>query len=154
MIQVIKLSTAQVMSTVYRDIKYGKIREGSRIFPVLRGGYPIALMLAYLNSCVIVDDLSKADVIVDDIIASGATREKYAELSTAQFYAPYTADNCDVWYVFPWEKSKEDDATEILSRMLQHSGIAVTDANLRELESTFDSFAEAVRTRTEEAQQS
>jgi len=109
---------------------------GKKIYPVLRGGYPLAALLEAHNGCTIVDTPQEAEIIVDDIIASGATMAKYArDFYWIPFWAPLKVENEEVWIVFPWEKSAEADFTELLTRILQHQGKPVnqtTLANLKE----------------------
>lgn len=97
-----------------------------RVFGIPRGGWNIAYALSRLDLASIVDTPEEADVIVDDVIDSGKTREKYAELFPAiPFWAPYdkTAEPTKFpWIVFPWEGSGETDAEELVARILQYIG--------------------------------
>jgi GTP cyclohydrolase I len=69
--------------------------------------------------------LEEADVVVDDIVASGATRERCKKANpTAAFGALIEAyQKRDLtWYVFPWEGTVETSADDIPLRMLQFIG--------------------------------
>jgi GTP cyclohydrolase IA len=113
-----------------------------KIYGVPRGGVPVAYLLAAVVSpfytATVIEDPMMADVIVDDIIDSGATQEKYRTLyphtpflALADYleevepnnvvYAnglPRTKD----WLVFPWEESEEGSASDIVLRLLQYIG--------------------------------
>ena len=97
------------------------------LYGVPRGGVTAAAFLAAsLNeqtNCggFAVCDPREADVIVDDLIDSGRTRENYKNHHpdkpfVALFYKP------DHWLVFPWEASEEQSANDIPVRLLQYIG--------------------------------
>jgi GTP cyclohydrolase IA len=100
-----------------------------RIFGVPRGGVPAAYLVAGeldVRSTV-VDDVRDADIIVDDVIDSGATRERYAKLSASPFYALIDKTKEDDfkgrWVEFPWERTDaSSNEEEIILRLLQYIG--------------------------------
>ena len=95
-----------------------------RICPVPRGGVPVAyLLLPYLLNAEIVDQPSEADVIVDDLIDSGSTMERYSDYD-APFFALFDKrkEFQGQWLVFPWEHSEEGSAEDIATRLLQFIG--------------------------------
>jgi GTP cyclohydrolase I len=101
------------------------------IYGVPRGGVPVAYLLSGLLGCRVTDHPERADVIVDDIIASGATLNHFCgSFPHTPFYAlinqqdPSEADAAGVWFVFPWEESHNQDAsaTDIPLRLLQRIG--------------------------------
>lgn len=103
------------------------------VYAVPRGGVPVAMMLAEYMSVIFVSDVSRADIIVDDIIDSGATRARlkgetmrphgadtfYALIDKTSHDNPYRG-----WVVFPWEVSEDGDqsVTDNVTRLLQHMG--------------------------------
>jgi len=101
-----------------------------RIFPVPRGGIPVA----YAVSCmvpgsIIVNTPHMADVIVDDIIDSGATREKfpshvhfYAIANKCEKYTELASMQSNDWVVFPWEKKGDGEIEDNVTRILQYIG--------------------------------
>jgi GTP cyclohydrolase I len=95
---------------------------GVKVYPVPKGGMCLA---AYLRHAEVVDDPEQADVILDDIIDSGATRERYAHLA-AHFHAAVDKQGKDSeagWVVFPWEARDEDTGpTDAVVRLLQCVG--------------------------------
>jgi GTP cyclohydrolase I len=94
------------------------------VWGVPRGGWCIAQMLVQLELAYQVYGSEPdpfADVIVDDIIHTGRTRSKWLEkYPNKMFYAPF--ENETEWLVFPWEKGKEEDAEELVTRILEHVG--------------------------------
>lgn len=105
----------------------------AKLYPVPRGGIHAAqAVLHALAGChfSITNDLSQADVIVDDIVDSGETRKRYAEKCSLPFYALVNKlDNPDPnWIVFPWEnfpdepKGEADGPTDAVVRLLEFIG--------------------------------
>lgn len=107
-----------------------------KIYGVPRGGVCIASICATVytsrgNFPVFVNSPGSADIIVDDIIDSGATRERV--LSLAKPGTPFVAaidktdPECEYrnsgWIVFPWEnKDDEKDIGEYIDRVRQYFG--------------------------------
>lgn len=95
------------VNTLDKSLKY---------YGVPRGGQYISAML---NPA---DTIEEADVIIDDLIDSGKTRERYK-----QYNKPFiglfdkTIELQDKWIVFPWEL-KEEPAEDNLIRILQYIG--------------------------------
>jgi len=105
------------------------------IYPVPRGGVPVAYLAKAINpSLLIVDSPNDADWIVDDIIDTGSTREKYAGHNFAAMvgkrglitidtaggetvtgcyqFNPFPANTAE-WIEFPWENSNWSDDDSI-----------------------------------------
>jgi len=99
-----------------------------KLYGVPRGGIPAAFAVAnqlreiYIYST-IVDDPNEADAIIDDLIDSGRTRERY---QAKPFYALFDKRRMQdkPWLVMPWEATEEHDesATDIVTRLLQYIG--------------------------------
>lgn len=93
------------------------------LYGVPRGGIPVAYAIAAQLSEVfrVVDSPDEADVIVDDIVDSGATRAKF---EGKPFWAlidknhEFIAD----WIVFPWEGSADAGIRDHVIRILQFIG--------------------------------
>lgn len=102
--------------------------EVLRVYGVPRGGTPVAFGLR--TCCEIVNDPAKADFIVDDIVDSGRTREKFQKQFPGKpFYAlvDKTDTECPsglkaAWIVFPWEGTEEGSSEDIFIRLLQYIG--------------------------------
>jgi GTP cyclohydrolase IA len=93
------------------------------LYGVPRGGIPAAYAVAsFLPKSVIVEHPSEADYIVDDVVDSGTTAERYVgRFPVTPFYSlfPPSAD----WLVFPWEVGDTDaSADDIPTRLLQFVG--------------------------------
>lgn len=92
-----------------------------KYYGVPRGGQPIA---ALLNP---VDSPEEADIIIDDLIDSGATRKRYQnKFPDKPFVALYNKkvekNLHDKWLVFPWEKdgATEKEIEENVARFIQY----------------------------------
>lgn len=98
-----------------------------KVYPIPRGGIPVAYaLLPYVHS-EIVDDPAIADIFVDDLIDSGRTRERFMETYPGkEFFALLDkTDTGSGWVVFPWEVTadgKDQSADDIVVRLLQHIG--------------------------------
>lgn len=99
-----------------------------KIYPVPRGGVPVAYLLSSLGDYEIVNSPEEALVIVDDIVDSGETRRRYIES-----YRPFafislvhqlTPIEEKTWIVFPWEQeeSGEEGIGKNVTRILQYVG--------------------------------
>lgn len=102
-----------------------------KMYPVPRGGVPVALALVGLLklpnyvTVILVDSLKDCDIVVDDIVDSGNTKQEILnELKTLKkvdvpFFALLDHSKLTVedrlvkpWVVFPWESvNKEQDDT-------------------------------------------
>lgn len=111
--------------------RYG--RDPIRAYPVPRGGVPVALALAAMHPLKLVDDPANADIVIDDLIDSGATRDRFGHLP---FYvlidkkqdAPYR----NAWIEFPWEVGSDGGIEDNIVRLLQYVGEDPTRGGLAE----------------------
>lgn len=115
------------------------------LYGVPRGGVPAAYAVSHVLSSEYrlpvgyTDDPDLADVIVDDLVDSGTTRDRYrARYPGTPFCALYDKQvDPGVrgrWVVFPWERTTEhdDSATDIVVRLLQVIGEDPTREGLRD----------------------
>lgn len=66
--------------------------------------------------------IEEADIILDDIIASGRTREKYKKMFPEKpFYALYDVSEKPEWLEFPWEEG-ETDTEDLIVRQIEYIG--------------------------------
>ena len=101
-----------------------------KIYPIPRGGIPVAYRVANYVSVAIVDNPEDADIFVDDLIDSGATMERYCdEYPEKPFLALINKKEekqyHGEWVVFPWETTKDghdESATDAIVRLLQFVG--------------------------------
>lgn len=108
--------------------------KGRKIYGVPKGGWNIAYMMQSMGCGVITDNIEEADLIVDDIIDSGGTKEKIQQQSKAEFFAPYdkTQNPNLPWIVFPWEGNEVWSIEDCVVRQLQHIGEDVKREGLLE----------------------
>ena len=90
-----------------------------RLYGVPRGGGYIVAMLGGMGYSV-VGSAGEADIIVDDIIDSGSTREHYHTRYAKPFVAPFESKG--EWLVFPWEHDEQHGAEDNVRRLLQSIG--------------------------------
>ena len=126
-----------------------------QIYPIPRGGVPAAYsVIAWLRynrvSCIMVDHPAEANVFIDDVIDSGATRDRFAkDYPGKPFYALFDKlqnKKDREWLVFPWEHSEKQSTEDIGRRLIQFIGEDVTRDGLRE---TPERFARAWKEWTE-----
>lgn len=107
---------------------------GSRgIYGVPRGGIPIAMYLAAYykdNHAKLVNHPGEAAIIVDDLVDSGITRDRYTtQYPGRPFFTlidkNVAGDMMSGWITFPWEKDEtgtDKSADDIVTRLLEHIG--------------------------------
>ena len=111
------------------------------IYGIPRGGIPVAYMLELLfpDYFRVTDSLSEAVICVDDIIDSGATRDRYMSIHNKPVFGMIDktisgSEFKDAWIVFPWETNdKEGTGVEDnVVRLLQFIGEDPTRGGLIE----------------------
>lgn len=129
-----------VVKVIAQKIHY---RQSIRIYGVPRGGIPVAHMLAAHNSdWQVVYRPTEANLIVDDICDSGATRARYASTGLP-FLALFNKQDDprwkDQWLVMPWEQEEDEDksAHDIVTRLFQYIGEDPKRGGLRETPGRF-----------------
>lgn len=100
-----------------------------RLYPVPRGGIPAAQAVSFFCRAVkLVERPEDATHMVDDIIDSGATRERYRRLfPNLPFHALVDKTDGDAglpWVVFPWERmtGEQNGPQENIRRLIQLIG--------------------------------
>lgn len=110
-------------------------RQFVMIYPIPRGGIPVALALqtaaaerwaAYPLQIGIVERPEDADCAVDDLIDSGRTAKSFVQKYKTNFFAlldkahePWTGK----WVVFPWERMQNETGPEdAIVRILEYIG--------------------------------
>lgn len=131
--------------------------ESIKLFGVPRGGAVVASILdsrsrlwvtAGLDRSRIrleqVFDPEHADVIVDDIVDSGKTRESWKDrYPNLPFHSLVEKQaGCTLWYVFPWEYSdgtpEASSGRDICTRLLEYIGEDVNRGGLRATPERFE----------------
>jgi GTP cyclohydrolase I len=94
-----------------------------KLYGVPRGGIPVALALAGTGPFLLVDEPGQAEVVVDDLIDSGATRKRFSDYP---FYALIDKQPegryHNVWIEFPWEAGSDGGIEDNIVRLLQYVG--------------------------------
>lgn len=103
---------------IYKKCKTISIPENSKVFGVPKGGLIPAAIIANNNKSILVDSPEIADYIVDDLIDSGKTKERYS-IYRKPFIALYEKEN--TWLEFPWELN-ESPAEDSVLRIIQAIG--------------------------------
>lgn len=112
-------------------------------YPVPNGGiYAALLMQQHIagSRIIFVDHPSSAVIIIDDLIDSGKTRDRYSEASFPSKPFVVLLDKRDPayagqWISFPWERlanAREDGPQDNIRRILQYIGEDPTREGLRE----------------------
>lgn len=102
-------------------IERDRITAESIVYGIPRGGVYVADMIKAKVGCTVTSKADHATHIVDDLIDSGATMQKYSMyggVKCALF------DRSQSWLVFPWEidGAVDTSAFDIVTRMLQRIG--------------------------------
>jgi GTP cyclohydrolase I len=107
-----------------RSLIADRIPKDLLVYGVPRGGAVVAAMRGRN-----VDNAPDADVIVDDIIDSGRTRDKFKHMFPDKMFValidktdqsdPHLRDG---WIHFPWEPPAETDIQESVTRILEYIG--------------------------------
>ena len=100
-----------------------------RIYPVPRGGVPVAYAVAgFMKQCIIVQNPTLAEAVIDDVIDSGATRSRfpshpfYAVVNKCKGLNHLACFESNDWVLFPWENRETSGAEDIATRLLQYIG--------------------------------
>lgn len=106
--------------------RFGRSFMHLQVYGIPRGGVHAAYaILAHAANWSMVDRPEDADVFIDDIIDSGATKKRYASLfPNTPFYALVDkTQNPELgWVTFPWEKSDNSGIDDNIRRLLQFVG--------------------------------
>ena len=100
-------------------------QPGIRVYGVPRGGM---LASAFLKKAEAVHDVEVADVILDDVIDSGATRDRYVKQYPEKRFVAIADKINDKnlrgrWLVFPWESGDPTaDKTDTVRRVIEMIG--------------------------------
>lgn len=103
---------------IYEKCKSINIKPNSKVFGIPKGGLIPAAIIANLNQSILVDTPEDSDYIIDDLIDSGRTKEKYS-IYSKPFIVLY--EKPSEWIEFPWEIN-EMPAEDSVIRILQSIG--------------------------------
>mgnify|MGYP005817644873 FL=1 len=117
---------ADVLNLTWDDVfkRLAKLKlRGKAIYGIPRGGAVVAGLAAAHHQAIPVQDPAKAQIILDDIIDSGRTREKHdPKIPFVALVDKLAEGLTGQWVVFPWEEVNEIDAEDIVIRQLEHLG--------------------------------
>lgn len=122
----------RLVNALRERILVGSLLDYMSVYPVPRGGVPVALALAGTMNMIIVDDPANADVIVDDLIDSGATAAKFPGKPFFALIDKRTWEHGDEWVVWPWEGTAEKGIEDHIRRIIQYAGDDPTRGGLLE----------------------
>lgn len=116
----------EMVKNLEYKIRTLKVKDIISVYPVPRGGVPVAYLMDK-NRFRIAASPESADVIIDDIVDSGSTKERYLSKYPDKLFVGLIdkdQDNIkDLWVVFPWESSDSTASiTDSVIRMLQYIG--------------------------------
>lgn len=122
----VKQLAARVAAQVIEKLHI-KPGQPVKAYGIPRGGIPAAYAIAAADSRIEIIDLPhEADVFLDDVIDSGATREKWLDrYPTKPFFALVdkpSSNGRSPWVVWPWEADLEGSFEGNITRMLQFIG--------------------------------
>lgn len=110
---------AHVLRDRIQDV-VGPQHDDILVYGVPRGGIHVAQMLALFS---MTEDPKLATVIVDDVIDTGATRDRYRKLYPDTPFLTLVPEKPSEWVSFPWERmSGESGPEDNVVRMLQFIG--------------------------------
>jgi len=93
-----------------------------RAYAVPRGGIPAALAVAKHLDLEMVDTVEEAEIVIDDLIDTGATLERYAGKPFFALIDKRTWNHGDEWLVWPWEGDAVGGIEDNIRRLLQFVG--------------------------------
>lgn len=120
------LTSSELLARAEQIARHVEPTGTLRIYGVPRGGIPAAYLL---SKCIpdswVTNNPEDADIIIDDIIDSGATALRHA-MYKAPFFGLIDKQNADAdigWVVLPWEVTDKDtDEHDHAARLIQHKG--------------------------------
>jgi len=121
-----------------RAIKIKNKYPNANFWGVPRGGQVVAGIIG--NA---VDNIQDCDVIVDDLIDSGSTKERYKTFDKPfEVLINKKKEYKDEWIVFPWEVKEEGEETveDNVKRLLQYFGEDVNREGLKDTPKRYVKF--------------
>lgn len=115
--------------------KFDRGQRPIKVYAVPTAGIAARLALFALDDVqafVVEDDWTKADVIVDDLIDTGKTMERFGDHYFEALIDKRSWDHGDDWVVWPWEGNGSAGIEDHIVRLLQYIGEDPTRGGLEE----------------------
>lgn len=103
-----------------------------KCYPVPRGGVPVALALTSALTIMIVDTPDEADFILDDLIDTGRTLNRFKDKPFFALIDKRIWTHRNDWVIWPWEQTAETGIEDHIVRLLQYVGEDPTRGGLLE----------------------
>lgn len=137
--------TAKMHDSIKSKFDGKSYRHFVNVYPVPRGGIPVAYLLKAFQPSfyIIIDKLADAHIVVDDIIDSGETKERIIMKNqalrtreTIPFFALIDKRKSNdpfhkKWVIFPWEENTVGSIVEVPLRILQYLNEDTNRAGLK-----------------------
>lgn len=106
-----------------RALQVFKEKKYKYVFGVPRGGLPIAVYVAEKLKLILVETpVLNETIVVDDLIDSNATREKYKDYDFEVLIDKRKLTNPQVWINFFYEDQEKDDK-DLVMRIAERLGV-------------------------------
>lgn len=107
-----------------------------KTYGVPRGGMYVASLFG-----TVVDNINIADIIVDDMEDSGATRSRYEKMfHDKPFLSLFSKQDPSHWFEFPWDIESDTEVGENVKRILQYLGEDSKREGLKETPARYIKF--------------
>ena len=111
----------ELCGKIQRDLK--NTSTIFKVFGIPRGGVNAAqLLCSYSKRFALVENPEDADIFIDDIIDSGATKKIWCSKYPDKPFYTLTTANKDEWIVFPWESNETSGPEENVRRLIEYAG--------------------------------
>lgn len=115
-----------IRSLIDKNLNDLRKEGGFSIYGIPNGGNHIAYIMSNMGYGKVVYKLEDADLIVDDIVDSGATMTRVMADAPegAEFYSPFNklVNPGQPWIVFPWENDEVGSIEDNVTRIMQFIG--------------------------------
>ena len=121
------------------------------VYGIPKGGMILAAFLCQNRNFILTHNIKEANLIVDDIVDSGKTKNKYIKLNKkAKFECIIDKLNNEKhknmeWIEFPWEADKKDDIQDNIMRILQYYNIKVTTRSMNIIGGAIDGSCQLLK---------
>jgi len=134
------LNSVEIKNSYLNRTAGSKIKS---VYGVPKGGMIIAGFAGNYGEWISVTNPSVADIIIDDIVDSGRTKDKFTKYEIP-FVAlvekeEFKSGSLGDWIVFPWEADKIDDIDDNIQRLIEWYKL---DVSLTDFKQTINGVVE------------